>query len=210
MKPQRPDYSGIFAYFKNTLHQKALRKKAALVTMSLFVLLFVFSYLWKFPLKSTENQHKTALTKKNEYQCTLHRIIDGDTIVAHCPLDKPQRVNIRIWGMDAPETGQTPWGNKATNTLNNIFRMNKHDIITIRIKDIDQYNRYVGQIFINNKETDVGLEMVSKGYAVVYRQYNNDPEYLKQEALAKKAKKGIWQTKGSQQDPASWRKVNPF
>ncbi len=207
---QQPHYSGIIAYLKNTVKQKALRKKSSLVTTVLFIILFVSSYFWDTPSSSSTNNYSSALSKHEEYQCSLERIIDGDTIVANCPISTPKKVNIRIWGMDAPETNQIPWGEKSTNILNEIFLTNKHDIITIKIKDIDQYNRYVGQIFINNKEIDVGLKMVSEGYAVVYKQYNNDPQYLAQEKLARDAKKGIWQSSGSQQDPASWRKVNPF
>lgn len=210
MKRQQPYNRGIVTYLKNAIRQKHLRKKSSLVTAALFILLFVWSYYWESPPQSPTNNPATVLVKQQEYQCSLNRIVDGDTIVANCPLKNPQKVNIRIWGIDAPETKQVPWGEKATNTLNNIFMTNKHDIITLKIRDIDQYNRYVGQIFINNKEVDVGLKMVSEGYAVVYKQFNNQPEYLTQEKLARKSKKGIWQTPGSQQNPASWRKVNPF
>ena len=209
MKSPQTKYHTITAYLKNGIRQKLATQKASLVTVLLFIAIFFASYFWQEG-KNTISQNNHILIKNIEYDCTLQRIIDGDTIIANCPLKNPQRVNIRIWGMDAPETNQHPWGEKATNALNSIFLTNKHDIITIQLKDIDQYNRYVGQIFINNKEIDVGLQMVKDGFAVVYSQYNSDPEYLHQEALAKSAKKGIWQYKGSQQNPAAWRKVNPF
>lgn len=209
MTQRRPHNYGIWAYLKNTIRQKSARKKVTLVSTALFILLLLSSYFWESTAPSL-SKNKTLLIKGSEYQCTLARIIDGDTITAHCPVRNPQTINVRIWGIDAPETKQIPWGEKAAHQLNNILRTNKHDIITIKIMDIDQYNRYVGQIFINHKEVDVGLQMVREGYAVVYQQYNKDSQYLSQEKAARNAKKGIWQTAGSQQNPASWRKVNPF
>lgn len=203
------NYHGIFAYFKNAVRQKIKTKKYSLVTATLFIVIFSTSYFWT-PHSTSADNLSFDLEKHQEYHCSLQRIIDGDTIIADCPITNPQRVNIRIWGMDAPETGQIPWGEKATIALNSIFLSNKHDIITIKIRDIDQYNRYVGQIFINNKEIDVGLKMVSEGFAVVYKQYNNDPQYQAHEEFAKIALKGIWQYPGAQQNPAAWRKVNPF
>lgn len=209
MKQHQTNSHKVFAYLKNGIKQKVKTQKLPLVTFFLFIIVFICSFLWSNgPLPNATVDYNLA--KEEMYHCTLHRIIDGDTVVANCPLKNPKLVNIRIWGMDAPETNQIPWGEKATNALNRIFLMNKHDIITILIRDIDQYNRYVGQIFINNKEIDVGLQMVSEVFAVVYKQYNNDPQYLYHEDLAKSHKKGIWQHPGSQQNPAAWRKVNPF
>lgn len=208
MKKQQPDWSSIFNYLKHTVGKEIARQKKSLIVALLFTLIFFSSFFWE---NLDRSEHlEFPLQKNQSYACLLHRIIDGDTIVADCDASQKQRINIRIWGMDAPEMKQEPWGKNAKNALEKIFLMNKHDIITLKIRDIDQYNRYVGQIFINNQEIDIGLKMVSDGFAVVYRQYNQDQQYQAEENHARNAKKGIWQYEGSQQDPASWRKVNPF
>lgn len=208
---KRPiDWQGIFNYLKHTLRHKAYSQKKPIITVGIFILLFISSFFWGNDDQKSPTEPDASLQKGEFYTCQLSRIIDGDTVIAHCGDALKQRVNIRIWGIDAPEMKQEPWGNNAKKALEKIFFNNNHDTIILKIRDIDQYNRYVGQIFINNKEIDIGLQMVSDGQAVVYRQYNNNQQYQEEERHAKSAKKGIWKHKGSQQDPASWRKVNPF
>lgn len=210
MKRPQTNWHNVLQYLISVVRQIIGNKKRSLVSISLFIIILLTSYFWDEQSSITSQSTSESLSKHQQYHCQLQKIIDGDTIIADCNSAKPQQVKIRIWGMDAPEMKQKPWGDKAKKALENIFHMNKHDTILIKIRDIDQYNRYVGQIYINNQEIDVGLKMVSEGFAVVYHQYNKDPLYRREESKAQDAKKGIWKFKGSQQDPASWRKVNPF
>ncbi len=211
-KPQKRqiDWQSILNYLQHTLRQKVGSQKKPLIIIAIFILLLISSFFWKNDDHNAQTTHDLVLDKGESYTCQLNRIIDGDTIIANCGDAQQQLVNIRIWGIDAPEMKQEPWGKDAKKALEKIFFSNKHDTIILKIRDIDQYNRYVGQIFINNKEMDIGLKMVSYGHAVVYRRYNNDRQYQTEENRAKNAKKGIWRHEGSQQDPANWRKVNPF
>ena len=199
----------IYRYFQNILHKKVKTEKKPLIIMSLFVLILAISYSFTAKNPATNSASQIAL-QHQEIECSLQRVIDGDTVIVNCPAVNLHKVRIRIWGLDAPEMGQNPWGKLSKKSLINIFQTNKHDIINVKILDIDQYNRYIGKIFINNRATDVGLELIKQGFAVVYKQYNQDPQYRAWEDHAKVSKLGIWQTNGSQQDPAAWRKVNPL
>ncbi|MHC5225641.1 thermonuclease family protein [Ignatzschineria sp. LJL83] len=199
----------IIRYIKKALYQKIKTDKQALIIITIFSLILVMSYITPESKFVSKQQAQSSL-KDQFLDCTLRRVIDGDTIIVYCPSTNLQSMNIRIWGLDAPEMGQKPWGEYSQQTLIKIFQTNNRDIINVKIIDIDQYNRYVGQIFINNKAIDVGLELIKQGFAVVYKQYNHNPQYHAWEDHARVSKLGIWQTKGSQQDPSAWRKVNPL
>jgi len=79
--------------------------------------------------------------------------------------------------------------------------------ITLRVMDHDRYGRTVAQVVTS--ERDLGLEMVRLGQAVVYEQYNHSPDYRQAQSEAKQTRRGIWAKPGGQQDPATWRRLNP-
>lgn len=144
-----------------------------------------------------------------ELTCDISRIVDGDTIVARCPKslkssEKTLRY-IRVWGMDAPETGQEHWGDFATKTLKTMIGKNK--TIRIQIMEQDRYQRMIGKLYID--DVDLGLEMVKQGAAVVYHRYNKDQDYINAEKKAKISRLGIWKVSGAQQNPERWRRFNP-
>lgn len=144
-----------------------------------------------------------------ELMCEISRVVDGDTIVAKCPksLKSSERSlrYIRVWGMDAPETGQEHWGDSATKTLKAMIGHNQ--AIRIKIMEQDQYQRMIGKLYID--DTDLGLEMVKQGAAVVYHRYNKDQDYINAEKKAKMSRLGIWKVSGAQQNPERWRRMNP-
>ena len=126
------------------------------------------------------------------------KIIDGDTI--HINKNK-----IRLHGIDAPEIKQTCkiedkiWncGIKSSLALKKLILDNN---ITCVVSDIDKYNRYIAECFINNQ--NINKLMVRNGWAIAYRYYSID--FIEEEKLAEKDKIGIWQ--GKFQDPYLYRK----
>ena len=166
--------------------------------------LFVFSYYQNPYVVDNNIPKNTTLTA-----CKIHSISDGDTVTAHCFYDeKNTRLKVRVWGIDAPETGQKPWGERSTAYLKSLIT-NKKDV-SVEILDVDRYQRYVAKIYQGEpiEENDLGLKMVEAGQAVVYQQYNSDKLYLATEKTAKNEKIGIWSEPGDQQNPAEWRKLN--
>ncbi len=144
----------------------------------------------------------TKPPKGAEWICLIEEVSDGDTVTAQCGSEK---MRVRLFGIDAPETRQAPWGNWSRDKL---ATMIKNSRVTIKVRDMDRYGRTVGQIF-DNKNQDVGLEMVRQGYAAVYVQYNPDKNYQVVQQQAQQAKRGIWSKPGAHQTPWEWRKVNP-
>ncbi len=112
---------------------------------------------------------------------------------------------MRVFGIDAPEMGQAPWGGQSRDAFRQI--VNRGDAVRLQVMDQDRYGRTVAQVFSSNR--DAGLEMVRQGRAVVYEQYNDSAAYRQAEAEARQARRGIWARSGSQQDPAAWRRLNP-
>lgn len=144
-----------------------------------------------------------------ELICTVDKVVDGDTIIARCPQSKEEGKDslrsIRVWGIDAPESRQAPWGDLSTKTLTELIA-GEH-ALKIKIHEQDRYQRMIGQLYVN--ELDVGLEMVRRGMAVVYHRYNNDKDYISEEKKAKLLRLGVWQVAGAQQTPEKWRRFNP-
>lgn len=142
-------------------------------------------------------------------ECKVVNILDGDTIIVECPRvednnKKSMRI-IRLWGIDAPETDQEPWGKIATDQLKSLIENEEH--ITVVMIEQDRYQRMIGKLYV--KDVDIGLQMVTQGVVAVYHRYNNDQDYKKAEKKAKMARLGIWQVIGAQQNPEQWRRFNP-
>ena len=137
------------------------------------------------------------------------KIIDGDTI-------KIGNKKIRLHGIDAPEKKQTckkPYltisvfsftksylcgqvsTHKLTKKINN-------QIVKCKIKDVDRYNRLIGECYKRNENLNSWL--VSNGYAVAYRKYSK--KYISDEMNAKNNKLGIWQ--GNFEMPWDFRRKN--
>ena len=85
--------------------------------------------------------------------------------------------------------------NKLTKKINN-------QIIKCKIKDVDRYNRLIGECYKRNENLNSWL--VSNGYAVVYRKYSK--KYFSDEINAKNNKLGIWQ--GKFEMPWDFRRKN--
>ncbi|MFZ1641270.1 MAG: thermonuclease family protein [Candidatus Contendobacter sp.] len=144
----------------------------------------------------------SALARGTELVCTVKSVYDGDTLTASCP---DGEVKVRVFGIDAPEMKQEPWGDRSRETFRGLLP--RRDSVRLRVMDQDHYGRTVAQVFAG--ERDAGLEMVRQGRAVVYEQYNDSPAYRQAQAEAQRARRGIWEKPGGQQDPATWRRLNP-
>ena len=164
-----------------------------------FIICGIFFILTYHDVKSSEISSVSGYAK----------IIDGDTI-------KINSKKIRLHGIDAPEKKQTckkPYliigifsftksyscGQVSTDKL--IKKIN-NQIIKCKIKNVDRYNRLIGECYKRNENLNSWL--VSNGYAVAYRKYSK--KYIPYEKNAKYKKLGIWQ--GQFEMPWTFRKKN--
>lgn len=114
-------------------------------------------------------------------------ITDGDTIKV---LIEGQQVQVRLYGIDAPERGQA-FGSQAQTALKQITAGRK---VTIKTIDTDRYKRPVALIYADG--AIVNEILVASGYAWVYPQYCKQSfcsDWKQKEATARVNKNGLWQ-----------------
>ena len=125
-------------------------------------------------------------------------ISDGDTITV-LTADKTQH-RIRLWGIDAPETGQD-FGSRAKQAASSLAFGKQ---VTIRARDTDRYGRTVAEVILPDGRS-LNHEMVRQRMAWRYRRYApQDAELARLESRAKAARIGLW-TQPNPVPPWSWR-----
>jgi endonuclease YncB( thermonuclease family) len=126
---------------------------------------------------------------------TVERVVDGDTIDI-----TGQR--IRLPGLDAPEWNQTckttageAWGCGAA-AAKRMRELTRGRTLTCRPEGHDRYGRLLA--VCRDGKTDIAEALVADGFATATSRYANA------EAVARQARRGIWQ--GSFDSPAEWRR----
>ncbi|GIW28889.1 MAG: hypothetical protein KatS3mg070_2252 [Meiothermus sp.] len=129
-------------------------------------------------------------------------VIDADSL-------EIQGVRIRLWGVDAVESGQTcldaqgkvyPCGRRAAFALADFLGQRT---VSCTRRDTDRYGRVVAVCGVAGVE--VNRWLVEQGWALAYVQYGGGV-YLDSQDRARAGKRGIWQ--GSFQAPWEYRR-NP-
>lgn len=118
-------------------------------------------------------KERTPLTSPN-----FERVVDGDTFVA-------SGRKVRVWGIDAPEKGET--GYMTAGWFLDSFIKGKE--LNCKFIDKDKYQRDVMQCFSDGM--DIGSIMVRFGLARDYKKYSGG-YYEQEEREAKRLKRGIW------------------
>jgi len=136
-------------------------------------------------------------------------VYDGDTVgvIIHTKREK-----VRLTGIDAPETGQPPWGAMAKQYLQTL--VNEADRQVTLEFDVEQRDRH-GRILAYLKTPDgkhINLLLVKNGYAMLYTippnvRYANELAAAQTEAREKKI--GIWSDQGLKEKPGDYRKTHP-
>lgn len=140
----------------------------------------------------------TKLSGKTE-KAGQASVIDGDTIEIH-----GQR--IRLWGIDAPEGGQScyrygePWrcGKDAAKALADFLGART---VSCSKWDRDRYRRTVAVFRVVGQ--DIGSWLVSKGWALDYVRYS-EGAYASEQNTAEIRRDGMW--RGEFEPPWKWRR----
>lgn len=141
--------------------------------------------------------HEFHGEKGQTYRCERHKISDGDTVVATC--DR-QKIHIRLAGIDAPEMGQTPYGEQSRAAL--AQRLPAH--FDMHYLGQDYYHRSLGILYDINR--DVNLTMIADGYAFAYAGKDTPPAYRAAEKQARAYRKGFWAAHKPPDNPKTWRR----
>jgi endonuclease YncB( thermonuclease family) len=106
------------------------------------------------------------------------RVVDGDTL-------KIDGVTYRLWGIDAPESGQLcadgwPAGRAATEHLRALIRNRQ---VSCEARTLDRYGRTVAICRADGR--DLGADMVSDGLAWAFVRYSR--EYVEENAKLRRS-----------------------
>ena len=130
-------------------------------------------------------------------QLKVVSISDGDTFTG---LDSQNRqVKVRLHGIDAPEKAQA-FGNVSRKALGDLI---EGKTVEVQQVDKDRYGRVVANVHVGG--THVNRELVAKGLAWRYVQYDKKGEFTQVEQAAKTARKGLWGD-ANPVPPWEWRK----
>lgn len=114
-------------------------------------------------------------------------VADGDTITV---MHNDQKREIRLYGIDCPEKGQSQGEQAKVLTSALVAGRN----VDVEQKDIDRYGRVVGLVKVDGQS--LSELIIQNGYAWVYTKYCKEKfcsDWAKTEAVARQQKKGIWQ-----------------
>ncbi len=114
------------------------------------------------------------------------KVIDGDSIIVKTRQD---RVEVRLYGIDAPEYDQ-PYAAKSKQITKRLLKGKKVDV---RGVEWDRYDRLIAVVY--QGKTCINGELVKKGGAWIYGEYCKKDmcrEWKKRESVAKREKHGLW------------------
>lgn len=167
------------------------------------VFLLVLGFLWAAAVGSP--CWSEAADQQGDY--SVVKVYDGDTILV---AGAGGRRVVRLLGIDAPETSKgrakpgQPYSQKARQHLADLV-LNQPVALTVYGRD--RYQRALAVVHRGNQ--NINLAMVRAGLAEVYR--GRTPEtfdkapYLRSQADARKAQKGMWRQGAAYISPIRWK-----
>ncbi|MGZ5787717.1 MAG: thermonuclease family protein [Ramlibacter sp.] len=133
------------------------------------------------------------------FQGVVTHVTDGDSIwVRGASGGAP--VEVRLQGIDAPEICQV-FGKEARDALaGRVLRRQ----IAVNSRARDSYHRVLGHVTAGGQ--DLGLWMVSRGYAWSYRYRRDSGPYAAAEAQARQSRLGLWSLAAQPVEPRIFRR----
>ncbi len=131
---------------------------------------------------------------KNQETWIAKRVLSGQTIEA-VPSGSSKRSRLRLIGISAPALDQDPWGLAARTALEELLGSDPF-ILERDVEEIDDSNRILGYIWIDNKM--VNALLIQQGYVLANIKPPNDRyrDLLENaQAEARLLGKGIWDPK---------------
>ncbi|MCP9931752.1 thermonuclease family protein [Cyanobium sp. AMD-g] len=135
------------------------------------------------------------------FRATVLSIGDGDTLRVR---SGQERITVRLACIDAPETAQSPYGQKARQVLQ--WRLPVGQSVTIQPRSSDRFGRTVAEVI---SDTNINLALVEDGLAFAYRRYLaacDGAAYLEAEERARRQRLGVWRVPGGITRPWDFRR----
>jgi micrococcal nuclease len=134
---------------------------------------------------------------------------DGDTVMIRM---NKREYRTRLIGIDAPEMGQEPWGDKAREHVRKLLKEAGWTVsVETDIVKYDKYDRLLVYLWSDDK-TLINERMLLDGYAVLFTIQPNSKyvdRFIKAQRLARQKKIGIWGPDGPKERPLDYKKTHP-
>jgi micrococcal nuclease len=140
-----------------------------------------------------------ASAEARVFQGTVTHITDGDSIWVRASSGGAP-MEVRLQGIDAPEICQA-FGKEARDAMAGRVL---HRQVAVNSRARDNYQRVLGHVTAGGQ--DLGLWMVSRGYAWSYRYRRDSGPYAAAEAQARQARLGLWSLAAQPVEPRVFRK----
>jgi len=131
-------------------------------------------------------------------------VLDGDSLRVK---RGTKFYEIRLYGIDTPEYKQSYWKKAKRFTKNRTYKKT----VSIEPRDVDRYGRIVA--LVKSQGRLVNQELVRDGLAWVYPKYClQQPlcrEMKKEEARARRERRGLWKEKNPL-SPWLWKRLNKY
>ena len=144
----------------------------------------------------------SALAAGPVFSAQVIKVIDGDSLEVISSAG--QKIELRLWGIDAPESRQA-YGKQAKLLL---AAMVKGRRIEVQSKDIDRYNRLVALVWVD--DALVNEELVRQGAAWVYERFCREhicDDWQRLQEDARREQLGLW-ARPKPTPPWRYRKKN--
>lgn len=104
-----------------------------------------------------------------EYQATVIRVVDGDTVDLNVDLglNTFTKERVRLYGINAPEKN-TPQGPLSTARLKELLPVGIGVTITTFKDKKEKYGRYLAVITFPGRDRSINQQMVDEHFAVPY------------------------------------------
>lgn len=173
-------------------------KKRTVLSNVVLVLLFLFSVFVHLSASSPRLQQGRVLS-----------VNDGDTVTIRM---NNREYRTRLIGIDAPELGQEPWGEKAKERLRQLLKdLDWNVTVETDIEPFDKYNRLLVYLWSEDKRL-INEQMLLDGYAVLFTIQPNSryaDRFKKAQRTARERKLGIWGPDGLNERPLDYKKKHP-
>jgi len=183
------------------IREKTKLRNINLISVFIFLFAAAFYLVLEQPLLS-EKQDRHGFVRVVE-------VYDGDTVGV---IINNKREKVRLTGIDAPETGQPPWGAMAKQFLQTLVSEADRQVkLEFDVEQRDQHGRILAYLSTPDGK-HINLLMVKNGYAMLYTippnvRYVNELTAAQAEAREKKI--GIWSDQGLKERPGDYRKTHP-
>jgi micrococcal nuclease len=153
--------------------------------------------------------HGEPLAKPALQEAQMVAVNDGDTVTIRM---NNREYRTRLIGIDAPELGQEPWGEKAREHLRKLLKEAGWTVsVETDIVKYDKYDRLLVYLWSDDK-TLINERMILDGYAVLFTIQPNSKyvdRFVKAQRIARQEKRGIWGPDGLKERPLDYKKTHP-